>query len=165
MLNRSTKQQGYQPGHLYLWSKLAGTGDELSCGQVHDWQTDRWMGTQTDTGNDNTQRPKLASSTKMASLGGYVNAQNCCLKAKSLGKWIRHGFRQSRQKPANDSTLLHSSQHEAPNELNNQSHSKETMSYSNGKPNVMGLWRGDVVILVHTQQTCLSLAQTHKKNA
>ena len=34
---------------------LAWTGDELLCGQASDWYT------HTDTGNDNTRRPKLAS--------------------------------------------------------------------------------------------------------
>ena len=38
---------------------LAWTGDELSRGQASDYRTDGQ--TQTDTGNDNTRRPKLAS--------------------------------------------------------------------------------------------------------
>ena len=40
---------------------LAWTGDELSRGQAHDWRTDGGTDTQTDAGNDNTRRPKLAS--------------------------------------------------------------------------------------------------------
>ena len=38
---------------------LAETGHELSRGQARDWRTDTH--TQTDAGNDNTRRPKLAS--------------------------------------------------------------------------------------------------------
>ena len=40
---------------------LAERGDELSRGQARDWRTDGWTHTQTDAGNDNTRRPKLAS--------------------------------------------------------------------------------------------------------
>ena len=40
---------------------LAETGDELSRGQVRDWRTDGHTHRQTDAGNDNTRRPKLAS--------------------------------------------------------------------------------------------------------
>ena len=40
---------------------LAWTGPELSRGQASDWHTDRQTDTHTDAGNDNTQRPKLAS--------------------------------------------------------------------------------------------------------
>ena len=40
---------------------LAQTGDELSRGQARDWRTDGHTHTQTDAGNDNTRRPKLAS--------------------------------------------------------------------------------------------------------
>ena len=39
---------------------LAWTGDELSCGQACDWCTHRRMDRQTDPGNENTLRPKLA---------------------------------------------------------------------------------------------------------
>ena len=39
----------------------AATGDELSRGQARDWHTD----TQTDAGNDNTRRPKLASGKNL----------------------------------------------------------------------------------------------------
>ena len=42
---------------------LAWTGDELSRGQARDWRTDGH--TQTDAGNDNTRRPKLASGKKV----------------------------------------------------------------------------------------------------
>ena len=38
---------------------LAWKGDEISRGQARDWRTDGH--TQTDAGNDNTRRPKLAS--------------------------------------------------------------------------------------------------------
>ena len=47
-----TKVFCFSGPHLMI---LAWTGDELSCGQASDWYT------HTDTGNDNTQRPKLAS--------------------------------------------------------------------------------------------------------
>ena len=40
---------------------LAETGDELSRGQARDWRTDGHTHRQTDAGNDNTRRPKLAS--------------------------------------------------------------------------------------------------------
>ena len=40
---------------------LAWTGDELSRGQASDYRTDGRTDTQTDAGNDNTRRPKLAS--------------------------------------------------------------------------------------------------------
>ena len=42
---------------------LVWTGDELSRGQARDYRTHRQtdVDTQTDAGNDNTQRPKLAS--------------------------------------------------------------------------------------------------------
>ena len=40
---------------------LAWTGDKLSRGQSSDWRTHRRTHRQTDAGNDNTQRPKLAS--------------------------------------------------------------------------------------------------------
>ena len=40
---------------------LAETDDELSRGQARDWHTDGHTHTQTDAGNDNTRRPKLAS--------------------------------------------------------------------------------------------------------
>ena len=39
----------------------AETDDELSRGQAHDWHTDGHTHTQTDAGNNNTRRPKLAS--------------------------------------------------------------------------------------------------------
>ena len=40
---------------------LAWTGPELSCGQASDYRTHGRTDTQTHAGNDNTQRPKLAS--------------------------------------------------------------------------------------------------------
>ena len=40
---------------------LAWTGVELSRGQASDYRTDGRTDTQTDAGNDNTRRPKLAS--------------------------------------------------------------------------------------------------------
>ena len=40
---------------------LADTGHELLRGQARDWRTDGHTHTQTDTGNDNTRRPILAS--------------------------------------------------------------------------------------------------------
>ena len=47
---------------------LAQRGDELSRGQTRDWCTDgRRTDTQTDAGNDNARRPKLASGNKMKS--------------------------------------------------------------------------------------------------
>ena len=39
---------------------LAWTGDELSRGQACDWHADGQIHAQTDAGNDNTRRPKLA---------------------------------------------------------------------------------------------------------
>ena len=48
---------------------LAWTGDELPRGQASDYhtheRTDGRTDTQTDAGNDNTRRPKLASGNKM----------------------------------------------------------------------------------------------------
>ena len=44
---------------------LAWTGPELSRGQASDWQTDRQTNRQTDAGNDNTRRPKLASGKNL----------------------------------------------------------------------------------------------------
>ena len=43
---------------------LAETGDELSRGQARDWRTDGHTHRQTDAGNDNTRRPKLASGNE-----------------------------------------------------------------------------------------------------
>ena len=43
---------------------LAERGDELSRGKAHDWRTDGHTHRQTDAGNDNTRRPKLASGNK-----------------------------------------------------------------------------------------------------
>ena len=43
---------------------LAWTGDELSHGQASDYRTHGRTDTQTDAGNDNTRRPKLASGNK-----------------------------------------------------------------------------------------------------
>ena len=40
---------------------LAWKGDDLSCGQAWGWHTHGQTHTQTDTGNDNNRRPKLAS--------------------------------------------------------------------------------------------------------
>ena len=45
---------------------LAETGDELSRGQARDWRTDGHTHRQTDAGNDNTRRPKLASGKNWA---------------------------------------------------------------------------------------------------
>ena len=44
---------------------LAERGDELSRGQARDWRTDGHTHRQTDAGNDNTRRPKLASGKNM----------------------------------------------------------------------------------------------------
>ena len=44
---------------------LAWTGDELLCGQASDYRTHGRTDTQTDAGNDNTRRPKLASGKKL----------------------------------------------------------------------------------------------------
>ena len=43
---------------------LAERGDELSHGQARDWRTGGHTHRQTDAGNDNTRRPKLASGNK-----------------------------------------------------------------------------------------------------
>ena len=43
---------------------LARTGDELSRGQACGYRTHRRTHRQTDAGNDNTRRPKLASGKK-----------------------------------------------------------------------------------------------------
>ena len=40
---------------------LAWRGEELLRGQAHDWYTHRWTHRQTDAGNYNSRRPKLAS--------------------------------------------------------------------------------------------------------
>ena len=45
---------------------LAWTGDELSRGQACDYRTHGRTDTQTDAGNDNTGRPKLASGKNAA---------------------------------------------------------------------------------------------------
>ena len=50
--------------HLVI---LAETGDELSRGQARDWRTDGHTHRQTDAGNDNTRRPKLASGNNRPS--------------------------------------------------------------------------------------------------
>ena len=47
---------------------LAERGDELSRGQARDWRTDGHTHRQTDAGNDNTRRPKLASGKNQRSL-------------------------------------------------------------------------------------------------
>ena len=47
---------------------LAWTGDELSRGQASDYRTHGRTDTQTDAGNDNTRRPKLASGKNGPSL-------------------------------------------------------------------------------------------------
>ena len=44
---------------------LAWTGDELSRGQASGYRTHRRTHRQTDAGNDNTQRPKLAAGNKI----------------------------------------------------------------------------------------------------
>ena len=44
---------------------LAETGHVLSRGQARDWGTDGHGHTQTDAGNDNTRRPKLASDNNI----------------------------------------------------------------------------------------------------
>ena len=44
---------------------LAWTGDESSRGQASDYRTHGRTDTQTDAGNDNTRRPKLASGKKL----------------------------------------------------------------------------------------------------
>ena len=46
---------------------LAWTGDELSRGQASDYRTHGRTDTQTDAGNDNTRRPKLASGNNALS--------------------------------------------------------------------------------------------------
>ena len=45
---------------------LARTGDELSRGQACGYRTHRRTHRQTDAGNDNTRRPKLASGKKVS---------------------------------------------------------------------------------------------------
>ena len=47
---------------------LAKTGDELLRGQARDWRTDGHTHRQTDAGNDNTRRRKLASGNKIMQL-------------------------------------------------------------------------------------------------
>ena len=54
---------------------LAETGDELSRGQTRDWRTDGHTHRQTDAGNDNTRRPKLASG-KNAWLWQWVSVEH-----------------------------------------------------------------------------------------
>ena len=48
---------------------LAETGDALSRGQALDWRTDGHTHRQTDAGNDNTRRPKLASGKNWVTYG------------------------------------------------------------------------------------------------
>ena len=60
-INRDLNQ-----GILHLWSKLGApslTGDQLSGGQARNWRTDTQ--TQSDAGNNNTRRPKLASGKNL----------------------------------------------------------------------------------------------------
>ena len=52
---------------------LAWTGDELSRGQASDYRTHGRTDTQTDAGNDNTRRPKLASGKNVFYLPLYLN--------------------------------------------------------------------------------------------
>ena len=49
---------------------LARTGDELSRGQACGYRTHRRTHRQTDAGNDNTRRPKLASGKNASIPGG-----------------------------------------------------------------------------------------------
>ena len=56
---------------------LAWTGDELSCGQASAYGTHGQTHRQTNAGNDNTRRPKLASGNKG--------------RAWSPGNWISNG--------------------------------------------------------------------------
>ena len=51
---------------------LAWTGDELSRGQASDYRTHGRTDTQTDAGNDNTRRPKLASGKYGESKGSLM---------------------------------------------------------------------------------------------
>ena len=51
---------------------LAWTGVELSCGQASDYRTDGRTDTQTDAGNDNTRRPKLASGKNVWQTDGQT---------------------------------------------------------------------------------------------
>ena len=54
---------------------LAWTGDELSRGQASDYRTHGRTDTQTDAGNDNTRRPKLASGKKVWQTDGRTDRQ------------------------------------------------------------------------------------------
>ena len=56
---------------------LAWTGDELSRGQASDYRTHGRTDTQTDAGNDNTRRPKLASGKN--TIKGTINSGMCTI--------------------------------------------------------------------------------------
>ena len=71
-LNLTCQAQSILTKVFYIYGPnlviLAQRGDELSRGQARDWRTDgRRTDTQTDAGNDNARRPKLASGNKMKS--------------------------------------------------------------------------------------------------
>ena len=53
---------------------LAWTGDELSRGQASDYRTHGRTDTQTDAGNDNTRRPKLASGKNESTVHHYAHS-------------------------------------------------------------------------------------------
>ena len=73
---------------------LAWTGPELSRGQASDWHTDRQTDTHThtDTGNDNTRRPKLASGKNEIGLTVYELKTEMWKKQKHFtSKWNNNG--------------------------------------------------------------------------
>ena len=55
---------------------LARTGNELSRGQASDYRTHGRTDTQTDAGNDNTRRPKLASGKNSTNSYKHFFAEN-----------------------------------------------------------------------------------------
>ena len=63
---------------------LAEMGHELSRGQTYDWHTDRHTHTQTDAGNDNTRRPKLASGKNTMH---QTNNPECTMGLLHSGIW------------------------------------------------------------------------------
>ena len=63
---------------------LAERGDELPRGQARDWRTDGHTHRQTDAGNDNTRRPKLASGKnphKRHTISCPLTALDCVIVA------------------------------------------------------------------------------------
>ena len=74
---------------------LAWTGDELSRRQASDYRTHGRTDTQTDAGNDNTRRPKLASVKTIPKIANHTESANInMLLQKETKLWLAgHQFR------------------------------------------------------------------------